>query len=103
MEICESFISSARECIETRGCATQEECTTSSGTIYNGETVESVPSTLPAGMTMKATCCMANNFPDDDTIALDYKDVCNSASKSSVGMLSTAALIVVGVVMSLFL
>lgn len=34
---------------------------------------------LPAGMTMKATCCAANDFPSDDTVAIDYEQICNSA------------------------
>lgn len=38
----------------------------------------------PAGMTMKATCCVAHNFPDDDTAAIDYADICNSAPSSKV-------------------
>lgn len=40
--MCESYINSARECIETRGCATEQECqtTTSSSGFYSGEDVQ---------------------------------------------------------------
>lgn len=30
-------------------------------------------------MTITASCCKAHDFPDDDAIAIDYSDVCNSA------------------------
>lgn len=35
----------------------------------------------PGGMKVTTTCCMANNFPDDDTVAIDFTDICNSASR----------------------
>lgn len=41
----------------------------------------------PAGMTVTATCCKAYEFSDDDTIAINYDDICNSAS--SIKMSST--------------
>jgi hypothetical protein len=31
-------------------------------------------------MTITATCCQAYNFPSDDAIAIDYTEICNSAS-----------------------
>jgi hypothetical protein len=33
-------------------------------------------------MTVTTTCCSAYNFPSDDTIAIDYADICNSSSRT---------------------
>jgi hypothetical protein len=46
----------------------------------------------PAGMTVTATCCKAFEFNDDDTIAIDYNDICNSANS-----LKSSSSFVVGV------
>mmetsp|Transcript_19543 Transcript_19543/g.39460 ORF Transcript_19543/g.39460 Transcript_19543/m.39460 type:complete len:163 (-) Transcript_19543:32-520(-) len=85
VEICESFISKERQCVETRGCATKEECSSSSSTsgYYNGNKVQVTSGINPAGMTITATCCQANNFPDDDSVAVDYTDICNDASRTA--------------------
>lgn len=34
-------------------------------------------------MTITATCCSAYDFPDDDTIAIDYTKICNTATTTS--------------------
>lgn len=82
MEVCESFMNKNRECIVTRGCATSEECTdTSSSTgYYNGNKIQTTSGVNPGGMTVTATCCKAYEFSDDDTIAINYDDICNSAN-----------------------
>lgn len=36
---------------------------------------------MPGGMKILATCCKANTFPDDDTVAIDYSKICNSGSR----------------------
>ena len=41
LQICESFINKERECVKTRGCATEEECVSSTSTgYYDGNTVQ---------------------------------------------------------------
>lgn len=89
IEVCESFISSYRSCMITRGCATEQECRYSSSSTgyYDGQEIQVTAGVNPAGMTMTATCCEAHNFPDDDTVALDFSDICNSGRKTaSVGL-----------------
>eukprot|EP00981_Chlorochromonas_danica_P008073 scaffold1962_cov180-Ochromonas_danica.AAC.8 len=76
-QICESFISERRQCVTTRGCATESECT-SNGVVYDGQHIQ-VGGQYPAGMQITATCCDAHDFPDDDAVAIDYNDICNSA------------------------
>jgi hypothetical protein len=41
-KICESFINKKRECVETRGCATKEECQSSGSSTgyYDGNEVQ---------------------------------------------------------------
>mmetsp|Transcript_16632 Transcript_16632/g.17997 ORF Transcript_16632/g.17997 Transcript_16632/m.17997 type:complete len:161 (+) Transcript_16632:186-668(+) len=82
MEVCENFISSERTCIVTRGCATAQECSSGSG-FYSNQNIQ-VNGQNPGGMTVTVTCCSAYNFPSDDTIALDYSNICNSASSNIV-------------------
>ena len=88
LQICESFKNKHRECIQTRGCATFEECqsTTSTSGIYNGNTVQVTSGVNPAGMTITATCCKAHDFPTDDAIAIDYSEICNSAPGSAIAL-----------------
>mmetsp|Transcript_31805 Transcript_31805/g.53662 ORF Transcript_31805/g.53662 Transcript_31805/m.53662 type:complete len:175 (-) Transcript_31805:272-796(-) len=99
MEICESFIDKARVCAVTKGCATKEECSTSSTTsgVYDSTTVD-VGGTNPAGMTITTTCCEAKYFDDDDEVAIDYSAICNSANRrvdaGSSGTTMTALLFV---------
>ena len=31
---------------------------------------------------MYPKCCTANSFPDDDTIAIDYTQICNSGTST---------------------
>lgn len=109
--------------MQTRGCATQEECVsaTSSSGYYNGNAVQvhlhfsrckllgatvnsqvasfclfvQVTSGIaPAGMTITATCCNAYDFPSDDAIAIDYKNICNSASGAPYTQLSIVVTLV---------
>jgi hypothetical protein len=51
----------------------------------------------PGGMTMKATCCSAHVFPNDDTVAINYGDICNSAF-SMKSMSSLTVWLAVGIV-----
>lgn len=53
---------------------------------------------MPGGMKIVATCCQAHSFPDDDTVAIDYSEICNSASRLQMG-LGLLSLIVVSAVM----
>jgi len=93
IELCEAFISESRQCVVTRGCATQSQCrySPSSSGIYDSTGLQ------VAGMSITVTCCLANNFANDDTIAIDYTQICNSAPTGftypSLGMLVGATLI----------
>jgi hypothetical protein len=44
-------------------------------------------------MSIKASCCSAYNFPSDDTVALDYDNICNSGNQMMI--LSLLSLVVV--------
>mmetsp|Transcript_17950 Transcript_17950/g.33743 ORF Transcript_17950/g.33743 Transcript_17950/m.33743 type:complete len:149 (+) Transcript_17950:52-498(+) len=92
--ICEWGISSQRQCAETRGCSKEEECKDGSGNIYSGE------STVLGGTRISTECCEAHKFDDDDAIAIDLGDICNSApaTKSSVTVL-LSTLVLAGAVM----
>lgn len=68
-------MSSARECIITRGCATEEQCN------FDVDT-DGALKTSPAGMTIYPSCCTAGDFPTDDTVTLAYKKICNPAAVS---------------------
>jgi hypothetical protein len=41
---------------------------------------------MPGGMKIVATCCLANTFPTDDTVAIDYTLICNDAMRSRVSL-----------------
>jgi hypothetical protein len=94
MEVCEQFQDTNRHCISTRGCATDSQCTDSSDqTLMTSPTnIYLTGATKISGMTVKTSCCAANKFEDDDLIAADLSDICNSAPSSS-GVGSTLALI----------
>lgn len=101
MKVCETYQPSGRECITTRGCAKREQCTDSSGGIFDGST----PNGTVAGAVLYPSCCQANSFPTDDAIAIDYSNVCNAASASghaamismTVGMVAAVTAVAVGV------
>ena len=85
-EVCESFISPARQCMSTKGCAKESQCYTTgttSGTLYDNYVVTNSGGALPAGMTVRVSCCMnAKKFPTDDaTISWAPGVICNSASR----------------------
>ena len=83
VEVCESFISGRRTCISTKGCATEEQCydtgSSSTGTLYNGNSISNAGSQLPAGMTISPKCCLNSNLFNDDDSALDFDSICNNA------------------------
>lgn len=83
-------MSKARECVETRGCATEEECVSSTSTsgYYNGNAIQVTSGINPAGMTITARCCNAYDFPNDDAIPIDYSNICNSSSGAPYTQLS---------------
>lgn len=88
MTVCETDINNGRDCILTRGCATRAECINpETGNIYNNDHVM-VNSSRPAGMKIYADCCRAKKFADDDALAIDMGDICNSAGRTSVGFMS---------------
>ena len=93
-EVCESFMSSSRECMSTKGCAREDECYTtgskSTGVLYDGSfTLSNTIGSLPGGMKIRPMCCLnAAKFPTDDaTISWSPGVVCNSATKSTIGYL----------------
>lgn len=67
-----------------RGCAKAEECyvSGSSPPVYSGNAL-TANGQNPGGITILPTCCLANSFPDDDTLAIDYKMICNAAGASA--------------------
>jgi hypothetical protein len=86
VEVCESYMSSARECIVSRGCAKEEQCTyDNAGTLktMNNYKVVDSDGQKPAGMAIITTCCKASKFPTDDTVAVDYADVSRVASRQN--------------------
>eukprot|EP01036_Dinobryon_divergens_P026401 gene26401-35044_t len=78
IEVCEQYISSARQCMVTRGCATAQQCSNPASGVYSNTNLL-VGNQNPAGMTITISCCLANNFASDDTVAIDYTKICNSA------------------------
>ena len=85
VEVCESFISGTRSCISTKGCAKEEQCydtgSSSTGTLYSGDSISNTGSELPAGMTISPSCCLNSDLFNDDDTALDYTNICNDASR----------------------
>ncbi len=82
VRVCESYISSARECIETRGCAKKEECINpTTDTEYADEKVYFNGDKEYGGMEISVSCCVAgDDFPDDDAVAINMADICNSSN-----------------------
>lgn len=92
--ICEWGISSNRECAETRGCSKEKDCLDSSGDVLNGNTV------VLGGTRISTQCCVAHKFDDDDAIAIDLGDICNSGSTLQANILGVVGtFLVAGVVM----
>ena len=78
------------------GCATKAECTNpDSGDPYDGQHV-SLNGVRPAGMRLSVKCCKASKFADDDAVAIDMDEVCNSGYRmtSLPGVLAAVALTV---------
>lgn len=109
MEMCESYISSSRTCITTKGCAKAEQCcsdgdtscTSSTNTFYDSTSIQTSTGGSPAGMTVKATCCKNSELFADDDSALDYTIICNSAARQGLSALvSLAAISMVTFVLS---
>lgn len=65
-----------------RGCATEEQCVDSGGDIYDGTKILSNGESA-GGMTTTLTCCKAEDYADDDVIAVDYGSICNAATTTS--------------------
>jgi hypothetical protein len=82
--VCEPHINKNRICIETRGCATEAQCTMTNGEIWNGEQIYS-GTEMPAGMTMTLSCCQTKATANDDAAVIDYAEICNSSSQLLVG------------------
>ena len=49
---------------------------------YDGDAIYTANSTKPAGMDIRAYCCSADDFPDDDSVAIDLGKICNAAPGS---------------------
>ena len=105
IHVCESYISPNRQCMQTKGCAKEEQCLIdgTSNAVFTGDslhrTIDGVTS-FPAGMEIKPECCKNPvDFADDDG-ALDYEKICNGAGKSVT--FSAALIIGVTVLASLY-
>ncbi len=98
MEICEPFARSDRDCMTVRGCATAEQCTDQSGTSLVDTTKSIMNSNNGAtlgGASIRVSCCQNDDLlSDDDAIAADLSDICNSASSSFIYFLSTTILLI---------
>ena len=83
VKVCESYMSSKRQCMTTRGCAKEAECEFSAGNTYAGDTaLLNYAGKSPAGMTITPECCSnSKKFADDDG-AVDYSVICNSSARS---------------------
>jgi len=67
----------------TKGCATETEClNNSTNTIYDETTIQ-VGGNKIGGMSVTASCCTAEYFDNDDEVAVNYAQICNSASTGS--------------------
>ena len=104
---CYIFLSLSIIC---RGCSTTQECTVHGTTdLYSGSPLEVIIITLfitcpytqlthlyiysctyqqlqvggnyPAGMAVKAYCCPAHDYANDDTVQADYQYICNSSMR----------------------
>ncbi len=81
------------------GCATKSECTNpATGGIYKGNTVI-VNGKVPAGMKISVQCCKANKFSDDDALAIDMEEICNSAGRLSTNYVTVFAVVFVAVML----
>jgi hypothetical protein len=88
ISVCERDISDSRECIKSKGCANEEQCTCADSNCvasddgsYAGQLTNSGEN--PGGYTIDIYCCQSKIFPSDDLVAINYNDICNSASKLS--------------------
>jgi hypothetical protein len=85
---------------DRRGCATPTECTNpATGEIFDGEKVMG-SGYQPAGMKIAVECCKAKKFADDDALAVDMTEICNSSSRVVVGVASTIAGFLVALVLA---
>lgn len=83
-----------------RGCATKSECTNpANGKIYNGARVI-VNGSEPAGMKISVQCCKAHKFADDDALAVDMSQICNSAGRIATSFISMIAVICVTIMLA---
>ena len=84
VEVCEAYISGSRDCMVTKGCAKEEQCydtgNAATGTMYTGSPIENSGSQYPGGMEISPSCCLNPSLFNDDDSALDYSQICNSAS-----------------------
>lgn len=84
------------------GCATPTECTNPlTGQIFNGERVF-VNGYQPAGMKIAVECCKAHKFADDDALAVDMSQICNSSPRVVAGVASTITGLFLAVVLAIY-
>lgn len=57
----------------SRGCSKEADCTDGTGAVYDG-----TDTTILGGTRITTQCCPAHKFDDDDAIAIDLGDICNS-------------------------
>lgn len=103
ISICEQFMNQNRECIVTRGCATQEQCVNGSSYSntggWKGQEL-TIDGYAPAGMTITISCCKAYHEEDDDAAVIQYADVCNSSAKLMVGYAAAVITLLLSVAMA---
>jgi len=101
-------MSSSRECMRSKGCATEEQCTctgsncvASDGTTeYEGQLTNNNQN--PGGYTINVYCCKSYIFPDDDLVSINYDEICNHASSLS-SMSCYTSFVIMGALTILFI
>ena len=95
VEVCEQYISASRICSILKGCATAEQCTSTSSTIMDATAIQSTSGINPAGLSITATCCAPLEQNNDDGVYTNYYAICNSGSlgvSREVSIFATAAI-----------
>lgn len=85
IQVCEAGISTSRECIKSKSCAKEEQCSCTGDNCNNGaySGLVEINAQNPGGFVVNIYCCQSKIFPSDDLVAINYNDICNNASSAS--------------------
>ncbi len=59
----------------------------------------SVNGKTPAGMDISVECCKAQKFSDDDALAIDMSEICNSAGRLTTNYITVFAVVFVAIML----